>query len=75
MKRIEIKVSGVHEEDIGHEILQGVYEAVKNHGYTDVSVSAESVVESMPHDIQVPEFLKQYAKRKADGTCLLQGRC
>ena len=43
MKKMSIVINGQHEEEIGLEILQGIYAAIQNHGYTDVSVQAETV--------------------------------
>ena len=41
MKKMSIVINGQHEEEIGLEILQGIYAAIQNHGYTDVSVQAD----------------------------------
>lgn len=45
MKKMSIVINGQHEEEIGLEILQGIYAAIQNHGYTDVSVQAEELAE------------------------------
>lgn len=67
MKRIEIVVNGQYEEEIALEVLRGVYGAVQNNGYTDVSVNTETVKEAKK-ELQIPSFLTQYAK----GGCEVQ---
>ncbi len=64
MKKIEIAVSGPHEEEIGHMILSSIYGAVQNFGYTDVSVKADTIVDT--GEVQVPEFLKKYRKGRME---------
>lgn len=61
MKKFEIIINGAHEEEIGLEIMQGIYAAIQNHGYTDVSVKADTVAEEKK-ELQVPAFLTQYAR-------------
>lgn len=58
MKKFEILVSGAHEEEVGLEIMQGIYAAIQNHGYTDVSVNANTIEESSNKELQIPEFLR-----------------
>ena len=60
MKKVEVVISGPHEEEIGHMILSSVYGAVQSFGYTDVSVHADTIEER--GDIQIPDFLKKYRK-------------
>lgn len=58
MKKFEVVISGEHEKEIGHEILAGIYAAVQNYGYTDVSVQAETIEEQRDNELQIPEFLR-----------------
>lgn len=58
MKKFEVVISGEHETEIGHEILAGIYVAVQNYGYTDVSVQAETIEEQRGNEFQIPEFLR-----------------
>lgn len=37
MKKMSIVINGQHEEEIGLEILQGIYAAIQNHGYSQDS--------------------------------------
>lgn len=62
MKKFEVVIAGEHEEEIGLEILQGIYAAIQNHGYTDVSVQADTIEERNRGEIQVPDFLKPQQK-------------
>ena len=64
MKKFEVVIRGQHEEEIGHEILQGIYAAIQAHGYTDVSVQADTIDEgeSRGVQIQIPEFLTKYSR-------------
>lgn len=68
MKRFEVVINGMHEEEIGLQIIQGIYAAIASNGYTDVSVSSETiptvVEEAPPRMVQVPEFLSAYAARR-----------
>ena len=43
MKKFEVVIRGEHEAEIGHEILSGIYAAIQNYGYTDVSVQADTI--------------------------------
>lgn len=58
MKKFEVVISGEHETEIGHEILAGIYAAVQNYGYTDVSVQADTIEEQRCNELQIPEFLR-----------------
>lgn len=58
MKKIEVLINGAHEEEIGHEILAGIYGAVQNHGYTDVSVKADTLIDRKKDGLEIPEFLQ-----------------
>lgn len=60
MKKFEVVISGEHEAEIGHEILAGIYAAVHNYGYTDVSVQAETIEEQRDNELQIPEFLRTH---------------
>lgn len=62
MKKFEVVIRGQHEEEIGHEILQGIYAAIQAHGYTDVSVQADTIDEKRGKEIQIPEFLTKYSR-------------
>lgn len=74
MKKFEIAVSGEHEEEIGLEILRGIYEAVQNHGYTDVSVKADTIEEMKKGSIQMPEFLTPAGRGKLECQMAMQKR-
>lgn len=63
MKRFEILVSGEHEAEAAQEILAGIYAAILRHGYTDISVRADTVRELGQGEVQVPSFLQ--AREKA----------
>lgn len=63
MKKVSIVINGQYEEEIGLEILQGIYAAIQNHGYTDVSVQAETV--NQCKEIEIPAFLTGYARAAA----------
>lgn len=58
MKKFEVVIKGEHEEEIGHEILKGIYAAIQNHGYTDVSVQADTIKKQNHEELQMPEFMK-----------------
>lgn len=58
MKKFEVVIKGEHEEGIGLAILQGIYAAIQNHGYTDVSVQADTIEERTHGELQVPDFLR-----------------
>ena len=60
MKIFEIVIQGAHEEEIAHDIQAGIYAAVQNHGYTDVSVQAETVREAGSGMVEVPRFFEEY---------------
>lgn len=60
MKRFEIIISGEHEEAIGLEILKGIYAAIQNHGYSDVSFLTETVGEQHRREMEIPEFMKHH---------------
>lgn len=62
MKKFVILINGENENQIGHEILQGIYEAVQNNGYADVSVIAETVPETK-QNIDIPAFISQRGGR------------
>lgn len=64
MKKMSIVINGQHEEEIGLEILQGICEAIQNHGYTDVSVQTETVIQRK--EIEIPSFLTGYQKGKSE---------
>lgn len=60
MKRFEITVKGVEEQEIGLEILTAVYAAVQAHGYHDISIRAETVPDrGRPKGFWVPDFMKR----------------
>jgi len=60
MKRLEVAIKGEHEEEMVREMLSGIYEVIQSHGYTDVSVRADTIADR--GCIQVPEFLKQHER-------------
>lgn len=72
MKRFEILVSGEHEAEAGQEILAGIYAAVLKHGYTDISVRADTIRELGQGEVQVPSFLQ--AREKAPGRAVAARR-
>lgn len=57
MKRFEIVITGANEDKIGHEIMKGIYSAIQNQDYADVSVHASSI--ERDREISIPEFIKQ----------------
>lgn len=72
MKKFQVIISGPHEEEIGHMILSGIYEAVKKFGYTDVSVNADTI--GQYEDLQIPDFLKKYRKGNLESLREATGR-
>lgn len=62
MKKFEVVIKGKHEEEIGLAILQGIYAAIQNHGYTDVSVQADTIEDRSHGELQIPEFLRPQQK-------------
>lgn len=74
MKKFEVVIRGDHEEEIGHEILQGICAAIQAHGYTDVSVYADTIDERKRNDIQIPEFLSSYGRGRAVEPGRMQAR-
>lgn len=73
MKKIEVVVSGEHEEEIGHEILTGIYGAVQKYGYTDVSVKADTI-NLQKGKLYIPEFLQSYRTGELEGKMMVSGR-
>lgn len=71
MKRFEIVVEGGREEETGREILEGVYGAIRAHGYTEVSVRVESVPAKPGGELWMPDFLK---RKSCPGCCRAAGR-
>lgn len=61
MKRFEITVRGPEEEEIGLEILTAAYAAVQGHGYHDVSIQAETILDrGRPRNsFWIPDFLRR----------------
>ena len=74
MKKFEVVIKGAHEEEIGHEILQGIYAAIQAHGYTDVSVHADTIDEKKCKELQIPEFLTNYGRSRAVEPGRMQAR-
>ena len=74
MKKFEVVIKGAHEEEIGHEILQGIYAAIQAHGYTDVSVHADTIDEKKFRELQIPEFLTNYGRGRAVEPGRMQAR-
>lgn len=74
MKKFEIVICGEHEEAIGHKILKGIYEAVQENGYTDVSVKADTVKDLNRGELQMPEFLKSYRRGNLEQHMMDAGR-
>lgn len=62
MKKIEIMISSVQEEEISLEIMQGVYGALLCHGYDGISINTETVEgkdrdrQEMARKFRIPEF-------------------
>ncbi|MCM1120088.1 MAG: hypothetical protein NC543_12110 [bacterium] len=67
MKRFEITVKGVEEQEIGLEILTAVYAAVQGHGYHDISIQAETVPDrGRPRGFWVPDFMRRQQRLPGD---------
>lgn len=60
MKKLEVVIKGEHEEEMGREMLSGIYGVIQRHGYTDVSVRADTIADR--GCIQIPEFLKPHER-------------
>lgn len=60
MKKLEVVIKGEHEEEMGREMLSGIYGVIQNHGYTDVSVRADTIADK--GCIQIPDFLKLHER-------------
>ncbi len=65
MKRIEVTVKGGNEEEMGREMLSGIYGVLQSYGCTDVSVRADTIAEK--GGIQVPGSLKPHGRGIEDG--------
>lgn len=74
MKKIEIVINGEHEEAIGHEILSSVYGAVQGHGYTDVSVKADTIRDVTKGELKLPAFLQNYQRGDLEAALIAAGR-
>lgn len=67
MKRFEITVKGVEEQEIGLEILTAVYAAVQGHGYHDISIQAETIPDrGRPRGFWVPDFMRHQQRLPGD---------
>lgn len=67
MKRFEITVKGVEEQEIGLEILTAVYAAVQGHGYHDISIQAETIPDrGRPRGFWVPDFMRRQPRLPGD---------
>lgn len=67
MKRFEITVKGVEEQEIGLEILTAVYAAVQGHGYHDISIQAETVPDrGRSRGFWVPDFMRRQQRLPGD---------
>lgn len=64
MKRIEVLVKGRQEEEMGRELLAGIYGVIQGYGCTDVSVRADTIPDR--GGIQIPDFLKQYGNGQGE---------
>lgn len=62
MKKLEVVIKGEHEEEMGREMLSGIYGVIQNYGCMGVSVRADTIVNQ--GCIQIPEFLKQRKERR-----------
>lgn len=58
MKKIEVVIKGEQEEEMGRELLAGIYGVIQNYGYTDMSVRAGTIADGGGIGPQIPEFLK-----------------
>lgn len=45
MKKLEVVIKDEHEEEMGREMLSGIYGVIQNYGYTDVSVRADTIAD------------------------------
>jgi len=62
MKKLEVVIKDEHEEEMGREMLSGIYGVIQKYGCMGVSVRADTIADQ--GCIQIPEFLKQRKERR-----------
>lgn len=62
MKKLEVVIKDEHEEEMGREMLSGIYGVIQKYGGMGVSVRADTIADQ--GCIQIPEFLKQRKERR-----------
>lgn len=62
MKKLEVVIKDEHEEEMGREMLSGIYGVIQKYGCMGVSVRADTIADR--GCIQIPEFLKQGKERR-----------
>lgn len=62
MKKLEVVIKDEHEEEMGREMLSGIYGVIQEYGCMGVSVRADTIADQ--GCIQIPEFLKRRKERR-----------
>ncbi|GFI30832.1 hypothetical protein IMSAGC013_02225 [Lachnospiraceae bacterium] len=62
MKKLEVVIKDEHEEEMGREMLSGIYGVIQKCGCMGVSVRADTITDQ--GCIQIPEFLKRKKERR-----------
>mgnify|MGYP001145355215 FL=1 len=62
MKKLEVVIKDEQEEEMGREMLSGIYGVIQKYGCMGVSVRADTIADQ--GCIQIPEFLKQRKERR-----------
>ena len=62
MKKLEVVIKDKHEEEMGREMLSGIYGVIQKYGCMGVSVRADTITDQ--GCIQIPEFLKRKKERR-----------
>lgn len=77
MIRLEVVVKGGKEEEMGRDLLSGVYKVIEEYGCTDVSVRIGTVEAGESIGLQIPRFLQPYVgreeRRGPHGECSTNG--
>ena len=60
MKKLEVVIKDEHEEEMGREMLSGIYGVIQKYGCMGVSVRADTITDQ--GCIQIPEFLKPHVQ-------------
>lgn len=60
MKKLEVVIKDEQEEEMGREMLSGIYGVIQKYGCMGVSVRADTITDQ--GCIQIPEFLKPHVQ-------------